>query len=236
MALIAHWKLDDNAADTDVLDSSGNGLDGALAGGDNTSVKSVRGRVGRAFLLNGTDDYIEVADDPLLNFGAASDFTVMVWVKFTATDRLDIIGKDREEDNHWELYIRAADQTVTVYMDDNANPADSEAGTAVINDGQWHHVACSFDRDGDAVIYVDGIVDNTVDISNVGDIDNTGAQFIGSAYAGGDWYNGTLDDVRIYDEALSAGAIKKIIASGGYRARYMAGVVGNIIQWFRTRY
>src|SRR5690606_8599158 len=78
------WPLQDDAASTAVVDASGKGRHGDLVGGENTSAKSTtcpNGWLTKAFDLNGSDDYVSVADDNGLSFGDGSDdegFTLLI--------------------------------------------------------------------------------------------------------------------------------------------------------------
>src|SRR5689334_12249072 len=80
MALIQHWKLDDNAASTTVVATVGN--NGTLNGGDNTSVKhSATGPgtgITSSFDMNGTDDFIDIAGASL-SFASGTAFSVSLF-------------------------------------------------------------------------------------------------------------------------------------------------------------
>ena len=78
-------------------------------------------------------------------------------------------------------------------------------GTTNITDGQWHHVALSYDG-ATAILYVDGVEEKTsavvLNTGSAGETDiNIGSQLGGAAFIG------ELDDVRVYETALSADAI-----------------------------
>ncbi|MEP1779729.1 LamG-like jellyroll fold domain-containing protein [Reichenbachiella sp.] len=82
-------------------------------------------------------------------------------------------------------------------------------GLTTVNDGEWHHVAYTFD--GDVVkIYVDGVEDisvagNTLDTGNTGETDvNIGSQLGTSLYVG------DMDDVRIFDVVLTPAEVKTL--------------------------
>src|SRR6056297_2041765 len=82
-ALVGDWKMDDNAANSTVVDTSGNGNDGTFysdGSEDNTANHSVDGANGRALEFDGVDDYIEINDNKKINPDQAS-FTVSVWIK-----------------------------------------------------------------------------------------------------------------------------------------------------------
>ena len=77
-----------------------------------------------------------------------------------------------------------------------------------MNDGEWHYVVGV--RDGSNLhMYVDGVLENTGSISD-SDYSNNSPITIG-AYNSGDYYfSGSIDDVRIYNRALSEGEVKAL--------------------------
>ncbi|KKN33967.1 hypothetical protein LCGC14_0798490 [marine sediment metagenome] len=77
--LVAHWKLDDDLATTDVIDSSGNVHHGTLVGGDNTQDVNTAGKVSDAFQFNGVDDYVGTGDP--FQSTLQGSFSVSLWVK-----------------------------------------------------------------------------------------------------------------------------------------------------------
>src|SRR6056297_297742 len=85
-ALVGDWKMDDNAANSTVVDSSGNGNDGTFnsdGSEDNTANHSVDGANGRALEFDGVDDNINT---PLSIDISDSGFTVSAWAKSEGAD------------------------------------------------------------------------------------------------------------------------------------------------------
>src|SRR6056297_1567809 len=80
-ALVGDWKLDDNAANSTVVDTSGNGNDGTFYNNENnyTSENSVDGVNGRALYLDGSgNEYIYVSNNLIEDI---KGYTISVWVK-----------------------------------------------------------------------------------------------------------------------------------------------------------
>ena len=212
MSLIAYYKMDDAAGQTVVLDSSGNNFTGTAA----NNITSAGGKVGSAITFNGTSDFITISHNSSFNFGANTDFSVATWIKTTNTDRQDITGKDATQAGHWEVFINS--NVVGAFIDDGVNTVVTTTDGTVVTDGLWHHIAVTFDRTGNIIRYVDGVQTGTKDaISSIGDIDNTGDQFIGVRALGtGVWYDGDIDDLRIYNEVLTPSQIAGLIGTGRY--------------------
>jgi len=81
-------------------------------------------------------------------------------------------------------------------------------GTTNITDDQWHHVALSYDGTT-AILYVDGVAEQTRDVVlNTGSAGETVVEI--GAQLGGAFFDGSLDDVRIYEASLTAGDVQAI--------------------------
>ena len=91
-------------------------------------------------------------------------------------------------------------------------PFDPLASESVITDGQWHHVGLVYDFDGlHRHLYVDGAeVANDSDV--VGGVGSNGGLYfgVGPALQTGTFWSGLIDDVRIYDEVLSAEEVAEL--------------------------
>ena len=75
-------------------------------------------------------------------------------------------------------------------------------------DGNWHHLAVTFDGNT-MYLYLDGVQKNTTSTTlNTG----TGALNIGRSVSAGYYFSGTLDDIRVYNRALSAAEVQSLAA------------------------
>ena len=84
-----------------------------------------------------------------------------------------------------------------------------------INDGQWHHVAVTWEDDGtpdcdDAVLYYDGTPYTSVDDTFVAVNTVAGTEGVTIGKWGTNYFNGSIDDVRIYDRALDLSQIQSL--------------------------
>jgi len=210
---ISHWKFDEGEGDI-ANDSAGNN-DGTLVGDPSW----VAGKIGDYALSFDGDDYVEINDDDSLNFGSTTDFTALAWIKTDHPDREDIVGKDGTKPAHWEIMVYQ--NKLSAFIDDGSNYVVSTDDGAPVNNGQWHHVAVTFDRDGFMKRYVDGASYGTADdISGVGDVSNSGSLYIGCRRTNEDLFKGTIDDVRIYNRALSADEILQLHQEGAGSQAY----------------
>lgn len=207
--IMGMWLFDEGEGDA-AIDSSGKGNDGTLKGG----IKWVKGQYGTALEFNGVDSYVNCGSDPSLN--PKERMTIVCWAYYTTRDRwIHIVIRwdmsDPTERNVYHFAIRQG--KLSVYFDDgmgNFNVDD----TKDLPLEQWVHLAFTADSASKKVsIYVDG--------SKVGETPYAGAfnqspldTGIGAKLADGDFaaayvFEGMIDEVAIFNVALTEEEIKK---------------------------
>ena len=190
---------------------------------------------GYALDLDGTGDYLNLGDT--LDRGTG-DFSVCFWAKVTHEDMDDqsFISKNQDGNNRWRIRIvNAAEGSAgKILVTGNSGGVNAFAimGAGVTDAllDTWMHVGATIDRDGDGVIYVNGVTTtygSTTDISGATpegvNLDNTGDFQIGAFGAAG--MEGQMDGVAIWDEALPADAVAAIYAAG--RGHDLTTATGN---------
>jgi hypothetical protein len=221
--LVGYWPLDGstiNWATGIVRDLSGQNNNGSLIN-MSTSTSPVQGKIGQALKFNGSD-YINMGN--VLNMGTNS-WTASAWVKYTGASLYGIVDKS--------LYGPGNGRWGMILNDGGSNTEciTEWVGGAVINvkgpsekDGKWHLITCTWNRTGNETIYVDGISKAALFIAaySGGNMTNSYQACI-AAYQNGSgncsnasdpYFPGTIDDVRIYNRALSAGEVKQLYALG----------------------
>jgi len=202
--LVAWWKLDETSGLT-AADSSGNGNDGTLI--NMTGNEWTTGMVDGALAFDGDNDAITgIGDCPTGNF------TVAGWAKDTGGGGWKVFYSAEQE--IWFGVDSGATPAIWLDCGGNGNGAQTAAGTWTLN--TWHHIAATWD--GTTVhIYLDGV---DMGITTFGTPENplAVAAVIG-AWSGNpndeNWF-GTLDDVRLYNRALSADEIAALAVKGGF--------------------
>lgn len=195
---LALWYRMDDISGSTVSDNSANSNDGTLQ----ATAAQTTGIIGKGVVLDGDSDYIEVDDGAhaTLDVGASTDWSVSMKIKTSAATGVLISHyKAAATTMRWRLFIVANSLRLNL-NDDNPDTDINIDGTTVINDGKWHTVTFTCDRDGIARIYIDGgAAEDTADISGgiVGDLSDLDTLQIG-AYLGGTFFTGVIDDVRIY--------------------------------------
>lgn len=207
--LAAYYPFDGSAAD-----GSGNGNDG-IANGP-VSVQGWNGSQGGAYSFDGVDDYILVANSADLE---PDIVTVSLWVKgselrtfqyLIAKGNAGCIGAS------WALYTGGSQGLYFYIYTGGGYILSADAGTNVW-DGSWHHVAGVFDG-SQIQLFVDGaeILPATATTGPVayGSLDDNDLH-IGQFPPGCGAFNfkGDLDDIRIYDRALSETEIQDLYST-----------------------
>jgi len=192
--LTAHWKLDEN--DGIVANDSYGDHDGTLNG--NPFWQPTGGMMDGSLMLDGIDDYI---DTPFILDPSKGSFSVFAWVYCWMPGQV-IISQKGEFGGTW-LGTNPSGKLMTGFSDVNFGALESEL---VITDVQWHHVGFVYDMDTlHRRLYVDGIL-VAEDTSAIAGVPSDDGLYIGASkdLSAGTLFSGFIDDVRIYNQALSA--------------------------------
>lgn len=212
--LVAHWSFDN----CDATDDSDNGHNGTIYG----NPQCVDGEKGKAFSFDGTDDYIEVPNDPSLNPSAV---TISAWMKVN-----DFPSSGSWCNNQWQLLVfkkNSLNANFEGYIISIGNGIDNIKGTVCAGTSsaagqqvgacsteqlqlnRWYHVAATITAE-EVKIYVNGSLEDT-QITGFPLDHGDRPLFFGHT---GEWcegyFNGVLDEVRIYNRALTEAEIQAL--------------------------
>lgn len=197
------WHLNNNSND-----SSTNGFHGTASGGVNLSLKH-GGVFNTSADFDGVDDYIDVGNSSVLQL--TNQVTLSGWVNLNSDGNNHmIVSKYDSAGNREGYYLMVASSGIVRFVydtDDNSSYLAVEGVSSVL-DGDWHHIAATFNADTDEiVVYVDGQSDGSqnTSISNLG----IGSQnlYIGSFQGTGHFANGSIDEVGVWSRALTEAEI-----------------------------
>jgi TolA-binding protein len=198
--LVGHYPFEGNAINTSGLAPAGNGI---LVGGPTFRP----GVFGQAIDLDGSGDYVNCGNGSVFNL--TKQLTIAAWTKVNSFDKKHqtIISKG---DNSWRL-ARAGDSdsiefacngTAATKWDGVGEVPWAVTGNTSVNDGKWHHIAGVLD--GSALyLYIDGLLEAAKAAGNSVDTSNYEVYIGENAQVPGRQWNGLIDDVRIYNYALS---------------------------------
>jgi outer membrane lipoprotein-sorting protein len=203
--LVGWWKFDETTGSI-AYDSSGNGNNGTLKG--NPVWRPTGGVLGGAIELSGKGDYVEISNEAA--FDITGQITISAWVNITDVPQ-EWTGIITKGDSAWRLSTSFA-QNIFHF---GVSSKDYINGKAIVDSGQWHNVACVYGGQNMS-IYVDGKLD--VSRPRTGPIGtNDFPVCIGeNIELKGRCFHGLIDDVRIYNYALSQDEITKLFSSANY--------------------
>lgn len=164
---------------------------------DNTSAGTTTDAIrGDAKSFDGTDDYMDIGAS--LGFGSG-DFSISAWFNTDSGNARGVSNYDGAN-AHFDAGVKGG--KARIYLRDSNDNQMNPVGNTTINNQNWYHVVGM--RNGDtAKIYVNGVLESTSTNSSVGSIDSGSNAYIASDPNGTSYFSGDIDDLRIYDRALS---------------------------------
>jgi hypothetical protein len=207
--LVGYWKFDEGAG-TIASDSSGNNNNGTINGAVWTE-----GRISRGVQFDGIDDYVQVPDSTSLNI-ANDEISIAAWVKMLGdgTNNGVVVCKQAPagtSDASYSLDVYPSIHTpVGRHVEFAVNVGGSwnaYVSTSALTLGAWNHVVGTYD--GSKVrIFINGVLD--IEYTLTGNIvPKNGPLYIGheDAWSPGEYFNGAVDEVRVYNRTLSSAEI-----------------------------
>jgi sialidase-1 len=214
--LIASWTMDDSdIAQGVVSDRSGNGLDAQLMGG----IRVVAGRYGQALQLDGVSGYLTVADPQGLT-QLMHDLSFAAWIRTRNSTRTESLLSRYDATGPESGYMlqTTAQGNVSTRFGGMNLPSFSEQrevadSTRVVNDGAWHHVAVMVQLGQSITFAIDGQMGAMQAKDTIARSSAPPFTICASAYPpfGAD-FTGAIDEVRVYDRALSIDEIADVMA------------------------
>ena len=237
--LVGHWTFDVDAGTTEP-DSSGNGNTGTAIGGPTAT----DGKLGRGLNFDGSDDYVTI-DGVTNDIQNSTQGAIAFWINFDATGFNQApfsISRNSDgvrTDLFFELFN--GNWIVRVNIDGTEQWTISVSGPSA---GQWYHIAVTHDGvepkifiDGVDVTSFSGTTDKTkwfkailtdatsdADSSSIGVFKNNSDTLV-------EPFDGKIDDVRIYNRALSAAEVARLANQAGKVTRKQAPTNGLIAHW-----
>ncbi|MHC4118106.1 MAG: LamG domain-containing protein [Planctomycetota bacterium] len=210
--LVGWWKLDDGTGTT-AADASGGGNDGTLTG----DPQWVAGKVGGALECDG-GDYVDVPGAANIN---PENITLMTWVNFSTVDSAAMERQDflsRGDDYAFSLHEWAADGKIWAIVT-SAGGWSVLAGQTVVEADRWYHCALTYDSTTQMLtLYLDGEFEGELSVP-AGLEHRLGGSLTIGTYSGRDLL-GKIDDVKLFDHAMSQGEIKGEITGEGFPYAY----------------
>jgi uncharacterized protein (TIGR02145 family) len=206
---ILELKMDEMAGGT-VYDTSGNGNDGTMYNmATSTNGGWDLGKHGSALSFDGVDDYVLIEDDS--SFTPINGMTIQAWTKIdlSSSDTYIIASKYRDPDDEWFFsFNKNITRKLSFFIKDDSNSGYIKLEAEYSSDvsDEWHFVVATYDG-GDTSssikLYVDGQYMLDTISSDIGTfvsvVDGDTPIKIGQNGSDSYWFDGQIDDMRIYD-------------------------------------
>ena len=211
--LVGFWSFNgQDVSGATAYDRSGSGNNGTITGATLDS-----GKVGQALRFNGASNYLDTNHD--YSWSNAQPFSMSVWFN-TNNPFTNQVILSKDTTSNWEYTLRLnANGSLSFHYWNTGGNDEIVVGTdaSEIATSTWYHAAVTYDGVSNAYLYLNSIekasdatiVDtfqNRADTTRIG----YGYYNSGTAY----YFNGLLDEVRIYNRALSAAEVKRLYNMG----------------------
>jgi hypothetical protein len=196
----AYWRFNEGSGGTITDSSGGSTHNGTMINMDESDWVTGKHCFGLEF--DGVDDYVEITGyQGIVGSGSR---TVSAWIKTSTTGHIISWG-DIGPGEKWLILVQGYRGAIGVLVE-----SGYIIGTTDLRDGQWHHIAAVLEDDGspnadEIILYVDGVIESIslvgaepINTSGIRDI-RLGVWDVGD----GDYFNGVIDEVRVYDRVLS---------------------------------
>jgi hypothetical protein len=205
--LVGYWNFDEGSG-TIAYDSSGNGNSGAIYG-----ATWIGGRYGNGLNFDGISDYVDVGNSTILNPASAMSISAWIFLESYAgvgEGQRTIVERRKYDVIHSYQFMifpagdcREGHVRFSLWSSGIENVVDSVDAVTL---NQWYHIVATYDGTN-AKIYINGVQNAIASLS--GSIDSTNLKtLIGAGDQGTtNFFNGTIDEVRIYNRALLAGEV-----------------------------
>jgi PKD repeat protein len=198
-ALVAAYGFAE-ATGTSVRDSSGKGNAGTISGATWTTA----GKYGSALLFNGTSNWVTIQDSASLDLTSGMTLEAWAYPTETMSGWRTLITKQQADGASYYLYansdINRPANGVFTGTEDILN------GTAALPANTWTHLAATYDGNYQR-LYVNGVLASSRPQTGA-IVASSDALRIGGNSIWGEYFRGVIDEVRIYNRALSATEIK----------------------------
>jgi beta-lactam-binding protein with PASTA domain len=234
-SLVAHWEFDEGAGTT-AYDSAGDN-DGTLVNGPTWTTGVLDG----ALDFDGVDDYVNVGQpESLQNMGKGS---IVLWFKpdVTIDNTLDTYLSLFEKNRYGAAYDGDTTLAFTRHSGDQGRLSiditnDTGGQFIVYSDnslwpgGAWQHVAATWDNATGVIrMFINGVeqIDRIDDFTGITMSAARDVTMGGNSEKTMYWWEGAIDEVRVYNRALSAEEIQHLYEQGLPGVFYVDGVNGS---------
>lgn len=207
--LVGWWPFNGNA-----IDESGNNNHGTVMGA--TLSNDRFGNAGKAYSFNGTSSQIRVNDSPSLRLAKG---TISCWMRYSSNAKMQLLQKinfNNAQNQNYDIEINEIKGNILIRGNYGKQCANVGGGpfcsttSLNLNNNQWFHYVGVMDN-GVQKIYINGALVGSWNMASAMTACPGGDLLIGRGWSSYPlWYNGQLDDLAIWNRALSPQEISNV--------------------------
>ena len=208
--LVSYWSMDETTGST-VADAKGTN------GGTATGTTIVSGKNGKGRYLNGSSDYVEIADNDSLDL--TNNYSLSVWVYRSADSGTyeRILSKSGTDGYDYWMQISTTDTFMCGFLSSTGGSYYANT-TATIPLNIWTNLVCTLDASNVWAMYINGTVASSTSVGTAAPSRTSTRNLqIGRLGSGSAWtysLNGMIDEVRIFNTAISASQVQSDYIQG----------------------
>ncbi|MDO8471336.1 MAG: LamG domain-containing protein [bacterium] len=218
--LVGMWSFNGpDLTTTTAFDRSGQGNNGTLTNGPVPAI----GKIGQALNFDGSDDIVNISASAVYNNMGA--ITATAWIKPNGygESNIGMLFNKSNTTNPWDGWMFSMTSlvanSVRFVVDGGDTDLDLRSNAGTVPFGVWTHVAITWNGNstcaGNAIIYINGVSNTSCSTNLVSRTsDSLYPPKIGNSSSGASTFDGLIDEVRIYNRALSADEIKRLYNMG----------------------
>ena len=206
--LVAYYPFNGNAND-----ESGNGNNGTVDGATLTTDRL--GNTNSAYSFDGSSNKINASVGKELS---VTYLTLSAWIRITGSGtynpRIVAVGPTGSAYQHYSLILEGTTSQRRLWFYTSTNVTNAYSSSTLLdNDGNWHNTVVTYDG-SQVKFYIDGVIDNTTVVSGSIKTFTSALLQVGYSDNGTDRFQGIIDDIRIYNRALSSSEIEELYNYG----------------------
>lgn len=204
--LVSYWKLDGNSNDSK---SSNNGTDTNITYGTNYAVQS---NFGQGASFNGTSSKIDLGNAIV----PSTEITLSCWVYIISpfNNYRGIISKKYNTSDTYSYLIQQTDTAKILQLVWTLNGSNSYINSsAIVENNKWYHIVSTIKTGDSAKIYINGKLDTSTSIPSGNILYNSSYNTTLGTRSLSDYFNGYIDDVAIFNRALSSAEVNELYQS-----------------------
>lgn len=225
--LVGYWPLDTrdffSTLSTSVADRSGNNLTGTLV---NTPTR-VAGKLGQALkFTSASSQQVTVAANAAMNLTAV---TASAWIKATSfPNAYNGILQRGNSTAYYEYFVKSNGK-IAMYLLPTVQVSYDGTGATTLVANTWYHVVMTYDSTQGLKGYVNAVLDGSAAANgNIGSTNGLTLAIGNDFFTAGRFFNGVIDDVHLYNRALTANEVNQLYREG--RGSHEDTFIGTILQ------